>query len=503
MFKKVLVANRGEIAVRVMRTLREMGIASVAIHSEPDSNALHVRTADESRCLGGAEPAENYLDIDGIIAAAKDTGADAVHPGYGFLAENPALPEALDKAGLVFIGPPADVMARVGNKTTARQLMKGADVPIIPGMEEPSDDPVELTRCASELGYPVLLKAAAGGGGKGMRVVHDEKDLANAVREAQSEALAAFGNGEIYLEKCLVEPRHVELQILADSQGHVVHLFERECSLQRRHQKIVEECPSPALDDELRARMGEAAVAAARASGYVNAGTVEFLLDEAGRFYFLEINARIQVEHPVTEMVTGLDLVRLQLQVANGEPLPFSQEEITKHGHAIECRIYAEDATADFAPSPGRVLLLRPPSGPGIRHDEGVTSGSEVPVYYDPILAKLIAWAPDREAAVARMIRALDDYVILGVKTPIEFMLDLLSTDDFREGRTHTGLVDEFRADWKPDGGADDLALAAMVIRQLAPSHGTAGKGGPSGPEGWPTPWQRLGSWDMSSGGGR
>ena len=503
-FRKVLVANRGEIAVRVMRTLREMGIASVAICSEPDRTALHVRTADEVRCLGGAEPASSYLDIDGIVAACKETGAEAVHPGYGFLAENPDLPRALERAGIVFIGPPADVLARVGNKTTARRLMREAGVPVIPGMDAPSDDIDELARCAGEIGYPVLIKAAAGGGGKGMRVVREPADLASATHEARSEASASFGDGSIYLERYLDRPRHIEVQVLADGHGHVVHLFERECSLQRRHQKIIEESPSPAVDGALRERMTQTAVTAARAAGYVNAGTVELLLDRerAGEFYFLEVNARLQVEHPVTEMVTGLDLVRLQVGIAAGEPLPFAQGQVTRHGHAIECRIYAEDPSVGFAPSPGTVLLLRPPSGPGLRHDEGVVSGSEVPVYYDPILAKLIAWAPDRDAAVARMIRALGDYVILGVRTPVELLIHLVSSEEFRAGRLHTGLVQELVQGWSPAPETDDLAVAAVLAREL---HGrrevTAGTSGPSRIAGWPTPWQRLGAWDLRGGG--
>jgi acetyl-CoA carboxylase biotin carboxylase subunit len=500
-FKKVLVANRGEIAVRIMRTLREMGVASVAIHSETDTNALHVRTADESRCLGGAEPRDNYLDVEAIVAAVRDTGAEAVHPGYGFLSERPELPRALEKAGVTFIGPPAEVLARVGDKTEARRLMQAAGVPVIPGMDQPSDDPEVLAKAAEEMGYPVLIKAAAGGGGKGMRVVREPRDLAEAARQAGSEALASFGDGAVYLERYLDRPRHVEVQILADSQGHVVHLFERECSLQRRHQKIVEESPSPALDEGLRQKMGQAAVEAARVSGFVNAGSVEFLLDREGHFYFLEVNARLQVEHAVTELITGLDLVRLQLEIAAGAELPFTQDQVVRRGHAIECRLYAEDHAADFAPSPGRIALFKPPSGPGVRLDEGITSGSEVPLYYDPILAKLIVWAGDRPAAIERMIRALEETTILGVRTPVELLIHLISSDQFRSGQTHTGLVDELRQTWKPRTEEDELALLAVLVRELGQSKAAAA--GPGEPAGWPTPWQSLGEWDLVTPGRR
>lgn len=506
MFTKVLVANRGEIAVRVMRTLREMGIATVAIHSEPDTKALHTRVADEARCLGGTEPSENYLDVEAIVAAAKDTGAEAVHPGYGFLSENPALPAALDKAGITFIGPPAEVLERAGDKTEARKLVRAAGVPVVPGMDSPSSDIDELTGFAESLGFPVLVKAAAGGGGKGLRVVADRSGLADAVREARSEAQAAFSDGAIYIERCLERPRHVEFQILADKSGNVVHLYERECSIQRRHQKIIEESPSPVMDEDLRALMGIATTKAARAAGYVNAGTVEFLVDRQQRFYFLEINARIQVEHPVTEMVTGLDLVRLQVEIAAGQRLPFSQGDIVPRGHAIECRIYAEDPAAGFAPSPGRISFLRAPSGPGVRHDEGVTSGSEVPTYYDPILAKLITWAEDRPASRARMVRALDDYVILGVKTPIELMIDLLDSAAFRAGETHTGLVESFLERWKPSHDADELALIGAMAKQLSSKvlgggrRLKSGAGDAAGRR--PSPWQTLGSWDLRRGRG-
>lgn len=495
MFTKVLVANRGEIAVRVLRTLREMGVATVAVYSEADAAALHVRVADEARCIGGAEPAASYLDADAIVAAARATGAQAVHPGYGFLSESPALASALEAAGIAFIGPPPEALARAGLKTAARQAARAAGVPVVPGHDVASADRGAVLRAAEEIGFPVVVKAVAGGGGKGMRVVRGPAELDEAVRTASSEARAAFADGSVYLERYLDRPRHVEIQVLGDQAGRLVHLNERECSLQRRHQKIVEESPSPALDADLRARMGAAAVAAAAAVGYVNAGTVEFLLDRERRFYFLEINARLQVEHPVTEAVLGLDMVRLQVEIVAGAPLPFDQGELRPRGHAIECRIYAEDPAQGFAPSPGRVSLLRPPSGPGLRHDEGVASGSEVPRCYDPILAKLVAWAPDREAARARMVRALRDYVILGVRTPVELLIDLLESQAFRAGETHTGLVDEVLAGWTPGAGPDELALIGAAARQLAGLGARARPGGALAPGRPPTPWDTLGAW--------
>jgi acetyl-CoA carboxylase biotin carboxylase subunit len=496
-FRKVLIANRGEIAVRVMRTLREMGIRSVAVCSDADRSALHAAVADECVDLGDPAPAASYLNVAKLLEAAKRTGAEAVHPGYGFLSENPGFAQAVVDAGLVFIGPPAGVMARLGDKTAARRRMRECGVPIIPGMTETDADPDRLAAFAAEVGYPVLLKASMGGGGKGMRVVRDPSGLRESVAVASSEAKAAFGDGSIYLEKYLVRPRHVEFQILADQTGNTVHLFERECSIQRRHQKIVEETPSPAVDDELRERMGRAAVAAARGAGYVNAGTVEFLLAQDRSFYFLEVNTRLQVEHPITEWVTGLDLVRLQVQIAAGEPLPFRQEDLAQRGHAIECRIYAEDPEHGFLPSPGRVLLARTPEGPGVRYDSGIVTDSEVPVHYDPILGKLSVHAPDRPSAIARMERALGECVVLGVSTPIAFLMDLLRTEAFRSGDTHTGFLQEHLADWRQGAGGEDLAVLGSALERLAAPAGT-GRGGPQ-----PTatdadsPWHRLGAWDL------
>lgn len=494
MFSKVLVANRGEIAVRVMRTLREMGIRSVAVYSDADRDALHVRTADEAVCLGDPRPAESYLSIDKLVDAARRTGAEAIHPGYGFLAENPAFARRVVEAGLVFVGPPAEALERVGNKTEARRAMRRAGVPIIPGMDAAEADVAKLAQAAAKIGYPVLVKAAEGGGGKGMRIVSSAADLEAAAEAATREALAAFGDGSIYLEKFLDRPRHVEFQILADSHGNLVHLFERDCSLQRRYQKIVEETPSPAVDDDLRERMGRAAVAAARAAGYVNAGTVEFLL--AGRdFYFLEVNARIQVEHPITEMLTGVDLVRCQIEIAAGEPLPIRAEDVVRRGHAIECRIYAEDPARGFSPSPGRILLARFPEGPGVRCDVGVFSGADVPVHYDPILAKIAVHAPTRPAATARMIRALGECVVLGVETPIEFLIDVLASEPFAAGRTHTAFLDDHFADWRPADTDDHVALIAYAIDAVSGDRlGTAPAALREDPDA-SSPWRRLGPW--------
>ena len=498
MFEKILVANRGEIALRVMRTAHEMGIKSVAVFSDADKEASHVTAADEAVCLGASEPAASYLDIDKVIAAAKQTGAKAIHPGYGFLAENAGFALRVASEGLVFVGPPGEVLARVGDKITARRLMADIGLPVIPGMSAASSDLGELEDAADRVGYPVLVKATAGGGGKGMRVASRAADLPEAVHQATSEAAASFGDGSIYLEKFLPRPRHVEFQILADTWGNVVHLFERECSIQRRHQKIIEETPSPALDDALRERMGQAAVAAARAAGYVNAGTVEFLLEDEGSFYFLEVNARLQVEHPVTELTTSLDLVRCQLEIAAGAPLPFRQEELSPRGHAIECRIYAEDPEHGFLPSPGRILLARSPEGPGIRFDHGVFSGADVPVYYDPILGKLVAYAQDRQAAISRMLRALRECVVLGVRTPVELLIDVLQSEAFRAGRTHTGFIEEHFPSWKPGRRGDHLALIGYLVDQMVGADREAVREAAAEQRTEAlSPWQRLGGWRM------
>ncbi len=498
MFRTILVANRGEIAVRILRTAREMGIRGVAVYSDVDRTAPHVAAADAAVGLGSPEPAASYLDADKLIAAARRTGAQAIHPGYGFLSESPGFARAVRDAGLVFVGPPPEAMARLGNKLAARKLLQGRGVPVIPG----TTGPERLAEAAAELGYPVMLKAAAGGGGRGMRRVAGPGELEEAVRRGRSEALAAFGDGTVYLERALDRPRHVELQILADAHGNTVHLFERECSIQRRHQKLLEETPSPALDPELRRRMGQAALEVARAGGYVGAGTVEFLLEEGGRFHFLEVNARLQVEHPITEVTTGLDLVRCQLEIAAGAPLRIRQDDLAQRGHAIECRITAEDPARGFAPCAGRILLAREPAGPGVRVDSGIATGTEVPVQYDPLLAKVIVHAAGREAAIARMTRALEDFAILGVPTSIELLLDVLRSGPFRAGRTHVGFLEEHLAGWRPEAGAagDALAVVGHVLAQARGPVGAAGsEASPAAPA---TPWQRLGAWDLVAGRG-
>jgi len=494
MFKKVLIANRGEITVRIIRTCQEMGIQTVAVYSEADAGAAHVLEADEAVLLGESDPSKSYLNIERIIAASESTGAEAIHPGYGFLAENAGFAERCEASGITFIGPPARVLQDLGNKTLARRIMESADVPVIPGMLEATNDPELLCHEAERIGYPVMVKAVAGGGGKGMRVVPNREAMEEACLSAKSESEKAFGDGSLYLEKRLEAPRHVEFQILADLHGNVVHLFERECSIQRRHQKIIEETPSPAMTPSLRNAMGKAAVSAVRASGYINAGTIEFLLDHSGQFYFLEVNTRLQVEHPITEMTTGIDLVRQQLEIAAGNPLTFNQEDITQKGNAIECRIYAEDPEFNFYPSPGPVLFYREPTGPGIRNDSGIYEGFEVPMEYDPILSKLIATAGTREAARKRMIRALESYVILGIRTTIPFLIDVLRSPEFAKGDTYNDFIDRHFENWNQSKEDENLARIAYVVDELT----SFGK--PSTElkdRGWPTPWETLGEWRM------
>jgi acetyl-CoA carboxylase biotin carboxylase subunit len=493
MFKRILIANRSEIAVRIMATCREMGIETVAVYSEADRAAVHVRAADQAVALGPADPAASYLNQERIIEAAMAAGAEAVHPGYGFLAENAAFAARCAAAGLVFIGPPAGVIRNLGDKTAARRIMQQGGVPVIPGLVAPESDPRRLAEAAQRMGYPVLIKAAAGGGGKGMRVVTASSQLAEAAASAAREAAAAFGDGAIYLEKYFEAARHVEFQILADCHGNVVHLLERECSIQRRHQKIIEETPSPALDPPLREAMGAAAVRAARTAGYVNAGTVEFLLDQDRQFYFLEVNTRLQVEHPITEMVTGIDLVREQIRIAAGQPLALSQADVSGRGHAIECRIYAEDPANDFLPSPGTIAFLQTPQGPGIRVDSGIRTGSEVPLEYDPILAKLAVYGANREAAIARALRALQDFVILGVQTPIPLLMDVLGHAAFREGATTTDFISTHFASWSPPHAETDLAQLAFMADELTPGENTR-EAAPGRPAAL-SPWQRLGAW--------
>jgi acetyl-CoA carboxylase biotin carboxylase subunit len=464
-FKKVLIANRGEIAVRIIRACRDMGIRSVAVFSEADRAALHVALADEAYPIGPAPSRESYLSQERILDATRRSGAEAVHPGYGFLAENAAFARACEEAGVVFIGPPSHAMDLMGEKTSARRLATAAGVPVVPGSLEPLEGAAVRAE-AERLGFPVMLKAAAGGGGKGMRHVASGALLDAASERAKSEAVSAFGDGRVYVEKALDRPRHIEIQVLADAHGHVVHLFERECSIQRRHQKVVEESPSPFVTPELRARMGGLAVALARRAGYVNAGTLEFLVDARREPYFLEMNTRLQVEHPVTEMVTGLDLVQLQIRIAQGEPLPFTQADLALRGHAVECRVYAEDPDQGFLPSPGRILGLRTPGGPGIRDDSGVYEGAEVPVHYDALISKLVAWGADREQALRRLERALAEYTVLGIRTTLPFFRRLLRDPDFRAGTFDTGFAERLLA--APAARRDrpwQTAVVAAAIR--------------------------------------
>jgi acetyl-CoA carboxylase, biotin carboxylase subunit len=434
MFSKILIANRGEIALRVIRACHEMGVRTVAVYSEADVRAPHVREADQAILIGPPPSRESYLRGDRIIEAAKETGAEAIHPGYGFLSEREWFARAVREAGIVWIGPPAEAIAAMGSKTSARTLAVANGVPVVPGTTERLESAKEAERIARKFGYPVLLKAAAGGGGKGMRVVSGPKELAGALEAARREAKSAFGDDAVYLEKFVAQPRHVEIQVLADTHGTVLSLGERECSVQRRHQKMIEEAPSVAVNPALRKKMGETAVRAARAAGYVNAGTCEFLLDQSGEFYFLEMNTRLQVEHPVTELVTGIDLVQWQLRIAAGEKLPFRQEDINPRGWAIECRITSEDASNNFLPSTGRIEHLHLPSGPGVRWDGGIESGSEIGLYYDPMLAKLIVWGADRDQAVTRMRRALVDLIIQGIETSRDFHVRVMDDEEFRRG---------------------------------------------------------------------
>ena len=441
MFRKVLVANRGEIAVRVIRACRELGIRTVAVYSEADRDCLHVRLADEAFCIGPPPAGESYLNIPNILSTAEVTGAEAIHPGYGFLAENPHFAEICRDAGIAFIGPSPEAMEAMGNKARAREIAQRAGVPIVPGSQGPVRTVDEALAVADRIGYPLLIKASAGGGGKGMRVVHSREELGRAMAMAQREAEAAFGSGEVYLEKYLDEPRHIEVQILADTRGNVVHLGERECSIQRRHQKLLEEAPAPGLSPRLRANLHRAAVRIAQAIRYTSAGTVEFLVDKEENFYFMEMNTRIQVEHPVTEMITGLDLVREQIRIAEGERLSFSQRDVEFRGHAMECRINAEDPAHDFRPSPGTIRGLVLPGGPGIRVDTHVYAGYTIPPYYDSLVAKVIAWGRDRSEAMARMDRALREFEIVGIRTTIPFHRLLLENAFFRRGEVYTNFV--------------------------------------------------------------
>jgi len=495
MFRKVLIANRGEIAVRVIRTLREMGIASVAVYSDPDRTSLHVRMADEASHVGPGASADSYLRMDRILDAARRHGAEAIHPGYGFLSENADFAAACEDAGIVFIGPSAASIRAMGSKTAARQTAIAAGAPVVPGIDH-GVTVDEIREFARTHGYPILLKAVAGGGGKGMRRVDRDTDLAGALRDASSEAERAFRNGEIYVEKLVDRPRHIEIQVLGDRHGNMIHLGERECSIQRRHQKVIEECPSPlvSMHPEMRDAMGAAAVRAARAAGYYNAGTVEFLVDTDRNFYFLEMNTRLQVEHPVTELVTGLDLVRLQVEIAAGARLPLAQEDVTWRGSAIECRIYAEDPYNDFLPFPGKIRRLTRPLGPGIRLDACVYEGWTVPMEYDPLLAKLAVWAGTREEATARMIRALREYDVAGIRTNIPFFRQILEDAEFLAGNLHTGFIEDFfRRHDRPEPPPDLAAVAALA----AAIHTVARKPDAVRPTGHASPWLEAGRSDL------
>ena len=494
MFKKILIANRGEIASRVARTCQEMGIATVAVYSEADLSSPHLHTADEAVCIGPAQASESYLNVEAILAAAQQTGAEAIHPGYGFLSENAAFAQSVQTAGLTFIGPSAESLSSVGNKIFARQTVSKLGVPVIPALEEPSTDPAVLREQVKALGYPLLIKAAAGGGGKGMRIVRKEDDLIDAVAAAQREAVAAFAEGTVYIERYLEEPHHVEVQLLGDHHGTLVHLGERECSIQRRYQKILEETPSPNISEPLRSEMTQAALSVARAAGYYNAGTVEFIVDNQGHFYFLEVNARLQVEHPISEWVTGLDLVREQIRIAAGEPLGFSQDDVHNQGHAFECRLYAEDPAKGFLPAPGKVLAWNAPTGPGVRVDAGVELQTEVSVYYDPLIAKLSTWGQDREQARRRMEAALRQCVVLGPTTNGPFLLDLLSHPAFIAGQTHTGFLSQHFPDWHSHTEHLPLAALAAALGQTHRSQ-SAQTGAAADRTSALTPWNQLGGW--------
>ena len=493
--ERVLVANRGEIAIRVFRACREAGIESVAVYSDADADAPHTRAADRAVRIGPAAPRESYLNIDAVLAAARETQADAIHPGYGFLSENAAFARACEQAGIVFIGPSAESMELMGSKIGARALMQKAGVPVVPGLTPDDQSDEGLLAAVKAVGLPALVKASAGGGGKGMRTLRSMDAAAEMIAAARREAIAAFGDGTLYVERLIERPRHVEIQVFGDSHGNVVHLFERECSLQRRHQKVIEESPSVALTPGLRARMGDAAVQAARAAKYRSAGTIEFLLEgsgDAANFYFLEMNTRLQVEHPVTEAVTGVDLVHAQFAVAAGERLPWTQDQLTQRGHAIECRVYAEDPASGFLPQAGRLLLYREPSGPGIRVDSGVVEGGEVPVTYDPLLAKLTVWAETRDKAIDRAVAALRDFPVLGIRTNGSLMIRLLEHPDFRAGRVHTGFIEEHLDELT---APREVPEAARELAATAASGGRTFRSGVSEEASAADPWSTIRGW--------
>jgi acetyl-CoA carboxylase biotin carboxylase subunit len=497
MFKRILIANRGEIAVRVARACKEMGISAVGVYSTVDKNSYHLRFMDDAYWIGDSAPGESYLNIPSIIKAARESGAQAIHPGYGFLAENATFAKACEDSGIVFIGPSSKALALVGDKVASRNTAQKVGVPIIPGMQMVDASMSTFTAIAAKVGYPVIVKASMGGGGKGMRIVRSKKELEASVRAGQREAKSAFGDETVYLEKYIERPRHIEFQVLRDQHGKIVHLFERECSIQRRHQKIIEETPSTALDDDLRHEMGASAKKVIEAADYTNAGTVEFLLDENRKFYFLEVNARVQVEHPITEMVTGNDLVRQQIMIAAGGKISMTQDEIAQRGHAIEARVYAEDPENNFLPCPGKILFLNEPSGPGIRVDTGIYEGWNVPPHYDPILSKLVVWSENRETAIKRMSGALENYIIIGIKTNLGYLKRVMDTEKFGNGDYHTHFIDDNASELRisEDNLPGVLARAAMAIavsgrkpqriRGFDEAHHST------------TPWQELGQWEI------
>ncbi|UCG30521.1 MAG: acetyl-CoA carboxylase biotin carboxylase subunit [candidate division WOR-3 bacterium] len=495
MFNKILVANRGEIAVRVLRACREMGVQSVAVYSDADRNALHTRYADEVYGLGGAPASESYLRIDKIMAVAKESGAEAIHPGYGFLAENSDFARACEDNGIVFIGPNSRAIELLGDKIASKKTMRKAKIPVIPGSEGPVAEEEEGRKIVEDIGFPVLIKAAGGGGGKGMRVVREQQDLGSAMKQAMGEANSAFGNPTIFIEKFLESPRHIEFQILADNHGNAIHLFERECSVQRRHQKLIEESPSAIMTPELRARMGEAAVKAVKVSKYNNAGTVEFMVDKDRNFYFLEMNTRLQVEHPVTELITGIDIVKEQFKIAAGEVLSLTQDNISMTGAAVECRISAEDPENNFAPSTGKITELIEPGGIGVRVDSGIYEGFDVPIYYDPLVAKLLVWAPTRKEALVRMTRALGEYMIRGIKTSIPFHRLVMDHPKFIEGDYDTTFIDKVlkKIEYKKQHH-DVAAISSVIARILSEKHVRL----PKAREGRKTnPWKLSGRKEM------
>jgi len=464
MIKKILVANRGEIAIRVMRSCREMGIRTVAVFSDADRKSLHVSYADEAYHIGPAPSVQSYLSIDKIIETAKKCGADAIHPGYGFLSENEKFSKRCDDEGIIFIGPSPYAISAMGDKITARKHMLNADVPVVPGTIDKITSDEEAIKIISEIGLPVMIKASAGGGGKGMRLVRSESDIVSAIRAARSEAASAFGDDAVYIEKYIDSPHHIEFQVLADKHGNTIHLFERECSVQRRHQKVIEETPSPLLNPSIREEMGRHAVAAAKAVNYCGAGTIEFIADDNLNYYFLEMNTRLQVEHPITEMVVGVDLVKEQIRIANGEPLRLKQEELRQDGHAIECRIYAEDTDNNFMPSPGLICHISEPHGLGVRCDGYVYEGYEIPIYYDPMISKLITWAPTREEAINRMRRALYEYKITGVKTSIKFLERIMQATDFKSGNYNTHFIENNKDFLMQDPPCEDHCETVAII---------------------------------------